>query len=741
MAAAPGSEANRNARMMPTTLGFDSMCLRSFARHICGLTPDPLLLIPALLLGVLLGTTAAAAQEDTTRVYEVDPVVVTADRARASLITSTAAVARVSGEELRSLPLRSVADALQTVPGITFVDNDGLGFDPQLMLRGFYGGGEADYVVVLIDGRPLNGLQAGLYDWDLIPLSALESIEVVRGGASSLYGDAAVGGVINLITSGRPERGLRGSLTGGALGLWRGSLNLDGEWLGRSASVFGDLRTLDGFRDHATRTSGSAGATLALSETERGLLSISTLHHWREFEEPGPLTAAELEQSRAGISPFYRFDATDQRLHRVALDGQRLLGGGGDLDLSGYLVGEIGAMDEVRTLPLSPDFADTKNRVLGTRRLLGSVQLRLEPPAPAGMSTLLIGTDWSLGWIDNEYFAVAMGDVGAYTSGSGEVGDLDARGEGNRLAAGAFARYELQPADAVRLTVGTRLDWLRDAFEALPPTAGARSENTHLAISPQAGINVRYLQSARQDGHVFANVGRSFKAPTPDQLFDQRSIPVPFEPYRVTLSNVDLDPQYGTSAEAGLYHRVALVPSLLSARLSLAAYQLDMKDELDVDLQTFRYVNIGRSRHRGVEAGLDLSGPGGVGAYANYTLQSVTFRNGDYQGNYLKAIPRHTFGAGVRAAHESGLTGSLATQSAWGVYLDDANTIELPGYTRVDTRLSYPVGPAWLSVEVFNLFDREYSTTGYPDPAGTGAVYYYPAAGRTFQIGLSTRGR
>jgi outer membrane receptor protein involved in Fe transport len=398
-------------------------------------------------------------------------------------------------------------------------------------------------------------------------------------------------------------------------------------------------------------------------------------------------------------------------------------------------------MDEVRTLPLSPDFADTKNRVLGTRRLLGSLQLRLAPRLLAGASTLLVGTDWSLGHIGNEYFAVATGDAGAYRSASGEAGELDARGEGSRLSAGAFARYELRPADAVRLTLGTRLDWLRDRFEALAPTAEARSENSHLALSPQAGINLRYLQMSQHEGHVFATVGRSFKAPTPDQLFDQRSIPVPFEPYRVTLSNADLNPQYGTSVEAGLYHRVELIPSALSARLSLAAYQIDMKDELDVDLQTFRYVNIGRSRHRGVETGLDLSGAGGVGAYANYTLQDVTFRIGDHEGNSLKAIPRHTVGVGIRATHESGLNGSLAAQSAWGIYLDDANTIELPGYTRVDTRLSYPVGPVHLSVEVFNLFESEYSTTGYLDPAGTGGVYYYPAAGRTFQIGLTTNMR
>ncbi|MEW5926098.1 MAG: TonB-dependent receptor [Gemmatimonadota bacterium] len=690
----------------------------------------------AALLAALLGAAPAAAQQDTTRVREVDSLVVTAERVRTPLVTSTAAVSRVSGEELRSLPLRSVADALRTVPGITFVDNDGLGLDPQLMVRGFYGGGEADYVVVLLDGRPLNGLQAGLYDWDLVPLPALESIEVFRGGASSLYGDAAVGGVVNLVTAGGPPRGLRGEVTRGAFGLWRGSAALDGAWLGRSGSAFAEVRTLDGYRAHAARTTGSLGATVGLLEGARGELSVSTLHHWREFEEPGPLTTAELDASRREASPFYRFDAADERVHRLTLDGERVLGGGAEL--SGHLVGEVRALDEVRTLPLSPEFADTKLRELGTRRLLGSLQLRLRPAPVAG--SLLVGTDWSLGRIENRYFAVATGDADAYRAAGGGPGELDARGEGSRLAAGAFARYELRPSDAVRLAAGARLDWLRDAFRTLPPAEGARRESSHLAFSPRAGVNVRYLRSPRHEGHVFASVGRSFKAPTPDQLFDQRSIPVPFEPYRVTLSNAELDPQYGTGVEAGLYHRVELLPGRLSGRLSSTAYQIDMRDELDVDLETFRYVNIGRSRHRGVETGLELRGPGGVGAYANHTLQSVTFRNGAHEGNRLKAIPKHALGAGVQAGGPSGLSASLSVQSAWGIHLDDTNTLGLPGYTRVDARAAYPVGPVRLIAEVFNLLDREYSTTGFPDPAGSGVVYLYPAAGRALQLGLSVGG-
>lgn len=182
-----------------------------------------------LLLVLLCSPGALYAQEpDSAWPFEIDPVVVTAERSTARLVTSTAAVSRVSADELRALPLRSVADALRAVPGITLVDTDGLGFDPQLMLRGFYGGGEAEYVPVLLDGRPLTGLQTGFYNWDLVPLPALESIEVVRGGASSLYGDAAVGGVINLVTRRGDRPGLRGSVSAGEqLGLLEGSLALE----------------------------------------------------------------------------------------------------------------------------------------------------------------------------------------------------------------------------------------------------------------------------------------------------------------------------------------------------------------------------------------------------------------------------------------------------------------------------------------------------------------------------------
>jgi outer membrane receptor protein involved in Fe transport len=660
-------------------------------------------------------------------VYGLTPVVVTAERSRTPLAATTAAVSVVTGEELRRAPVRTLADALQRVPGLAFLDLDGLGMNPVPTARGFYGGGEADYLVLLVDGKPVNAMQTGVVPWELVPVSAIERIEVVRGGASSLFGDAALGGVVNVVTRGEGARGARWSLSGGTPGSWRGS----GGVASPRGSAFADVQRTDGYRDHAGRTAAVAGGALPFAVGRRGTVTLSTLNTWRDFRDPGPLTAGELADSRVQSSPFFRFDRTRDRLHRLAADAVAPLGAA---RVTAYLAGEYRHTDGVRSSVLAPEFADAQARVAGARRLLGSAQA--DVPLPGGAGRLVAGTDFSAGSVRSEYRPVATGGQAEFLAATGERGSVAARGVGTRSAAAAFARYEVAPVSAVRLSLGGRVDWLRDAFDPSVPDTAASLSSEHTAFSPRAGVNVRVVQTARQEAHVYLAAGRSFKAATPDQLYDQRAIPVPFPPFGITTSNPLLRPQHGTSVEAGLYHR-ALLGGGFSTDVSAAAYRMDMKDELDFDLQSFRYVNLGRSRHRGVEGSARVNGgPGSL--FVAYTLQDVVSRTGENAGNALKAIPRHFVAAGVDAGRANGLTASLSASRAWGIWLDDANTIALPGFTRVDGRLSYPVGRLRVTADVFNLLDRTYSTTGYMDPGGSDTVFYFPAARRTLQLGISS---
>ncbi|MGH7465184.1 MAG: TonB-dependent receptor, partial [Longimicrobiales bacterium] len=476
------------------------------------------------------------------------------------------------------------------------------------------------------------------------------------------------------------------------------------------------------------------GGTLALASSPAGSLRLTALAHWREFDVPGPLLDDDVAANRTASDVFYRFDRSDDRAYRLGLDADRALGTRSRI--SAAIAGDARDTEAVRTIALTPEFADTKERVLGTARGVATAQLDIENTGLPFADRLVAGVDASYAGLDSRYYAVLTGGRDAYRSASGERGDLDASGSGRRGAAAAFAQYTLFPADAVRISAGARADWLRDTFAARAAEDDETLEATHAAFSPRIGVNVQYLSGAVHTGNVYLTAGRSFKAPTLDQLFDQRRLPVPFPPFAITTSNALLEPQHGDSFEAGIFHGAALVPGTLTGEITVAVYQMDMENELDFDIQALRYINIGRSRHRGIETGIRLQGPRASSVFANYTLQDVTARSGDDAGRQLKAVPRHFLNGGLSVAAIGRLETGVMVSHARGIFLDDANTLTLPPYTRVDARISHPVAGLRLFLDVRNVFDAHYSTTGFPDPSGSGAIYYHPAAGRTLDFGL-----
>jgi outer membrane cobalamin receptor len=688
----------------------------------------------AAALATLCFASAAFAQASRDTSQALGSIVVTAERTRSSLASSVASVTRISGDELARTPHATLADVLRRAPGFAVIDFDGLGFDPQLMVRGFYGGGEAEYVVVLIDGRPVNQLQTGVVAWDVLPpLASIEAVEIVRGGASPLYGDAAVGGVINVITrSGSATPAPRWDASGGSFGAYRISGDAARLTARGPMALGGGIDRTTGFRDHADRSARRARITIPFIGGPDHSLSFTGRMHWRTFDEPGPLLESLMTDDRAASDPLFRFDHTRDRSYTGVLDGHTTLGA--RTRLTGSLGGETRAMDAVRTLALAPGFGDTKLRETSAPRVAGNAQLEVADSPLPGPDWMIIGAEISTGRVDSKYYEIAGGTRADYAGASGDRGDVDAQGDSRRTIGSAYAQYNLQPSDALRLSVGGRFDALHDAFRPRQPSDVPRESATHTAFSPRVGLNVRFLNREHASGSAWITGSRSFKAATLDQLYDLRSIPVPFPPFAVRTSNPELDPQQGTSLEAGVYQTVEVSPSV-HGTLSVSAYHTAMKDELDFDVANFRYVNIGRSRHRGIETGLTLAGAR-ASTFTSYALQAVTSRSGDNEGKRLKAIPRHTLSAGVSVQPIGKLEASLIAMHVGDMYIDDANTRKIPDYTRLDGRVAIPIRGVQLFVDVRNLLDRHYSGTGFLDPAGSGEPYFYPAAGRVLEVGL-----
>lgn len=677
---------------------------------------------PALFVAFVACAGVAGAQRaDTSRANPLDPVVITAERAATKLSATASSVSRVEAGQLRHTPNTGFADFLRLVPGFALVDFDGLGRDPALMLRGFYGGGEAEYVVVLVDGEPVNQLHTGLVPWETMPnADAIHAIEVLRGGASPLYGDAALAGVINIVTRRDGSSHAGWSLSSGTYNTWRLGADASGTLGTRSASASLALNHGDGFRRHSERTAAHARASIRILSTSAHRLALGIAAYARDFDEPGPLLDSVAARDRRESDPLFRFDHTKDRNVALSLNGDHRIATRARLSTSA--AAELRDLDATRTAALAPGFGDTRERSAETMR--GRIGAQLE------VGSALVGVELSRGALDSRYYEVFTGARPAYVRASGARGDLSASGEAARTTAALFGHVALPLNDLLRLSLGVRADWLRDGFDPRVPAA-AHVTTTHAAISPKAALNMRYAAA----GHAYMAVNRSFKAPTLDQLFDQRPYPVPFPPFSVTTSNATLGPQYGTTLEAGFTQGVGTVGrSTLS--LSGSVYHMAMRDELDFDVTTLRYVNIGRSRHRGVELGVNAQG-GAWSTFGNYALQSVTAQSGDASGKYLKAIPRHALTAGLTVSPARRFDLSVVALHAHTIYLDDANSRTLPNYTRIDVQVARRLfGGADIVFMLRNALDSHYNSTGFPDPSASGAVYYLPAAGRTVSLGF-----
>jgi len=565
----------------------------------------------------------------------------------------------------------------------------------------------------------------------MLPPGAFSRVELVRGATSYMHGDAAVGGTLNALSPLSP-RELSWRAAGGSYGVADAALRASRTVGEIVAGIDADYRQSDGYRIGDYSAASNVHAKIERYGSASSLTGFILLHG-RQYDDPGPLLSTTAD--RRAQNPFFRLDHGYERADRAGVTGTRLME---SARLSGYIVGEYATSRAVKTLPLSTDFADTKLRRTRAPRALASGQVELGNDVAGELGRLVAGVDASAGKLTSRYADIVAGDLNAYAASDGSPAPSAPPSAASRKSLAGFVNWQLRPITPLRFSLGARIDRIADKFTPSSGSGGNSESETHQAVSPRVALNLALPASQRMATNLFVATGRAFKAPTLDQLFDDRAIPIPVPPFSTTVSNPDLVPQRGTSVEGGLYQ--SWTPAK-GSRIdwSAALYEQKMRDELDFDITTFRYVNIGRSRHRGAELGLSAEAAGRWFVFGNFTRQQVLASNGQFAGKQLKAIPRRVASAGFNTTLWGGITAGVVASSLGGAFVDDDNLVALRGYTRFDSRLGIPFGRARVTIDLLNAFDRRYDVTGFPDPAGSGAIYRYPAAGRVLVIGLESR--
>lgn len=607
-------------------------------------------------------------------------IVVTAERIEQPLAETTAAVTVVHRDEIEQAPAENLAELLGLAPGVLVLFAHSHGTPPMVLSRGFFGGGEVEYVRLLIDGVPAYDVESGLADWRALRASDLERIEIVRGPGSAVWGDTALGGVVQVFR--REDPLTRLSLEAGSFD----SLVGEAAYRGGPVSVAATIARGDGFREH------SAGEEIFATASFRGgkwMAGIAATD--RQRQEPGPLSAAEVALNRRASNPMFAEDQEDTGRSRIWIHYQ-------GARLRGNLFGSARDTEATRTLLIAAGIGDRLFREVSSWSVGGA----LEGDEQLRRTNVHFGVEAAHDELDSSYHP--RRDAAAISGGSARR---------NRIGTFATAALELTPR--VRLTGGLRLDHLEDRFSS--------ERQTHTAWSPRAGLNFEGTF-----GSAWVQLARAFKAPTLDQLFDPRPFP-DFRGGSITISNPNLMPQTAENIEAGISRRVE------HYRFELVGYRMEVEDEIDFDPLIFRYANIGRTTHSGIELDFTFSRSAAFVPRLTYAYSQVVPRDGS---NQLKNIPLHLLRGAVTMRLPFELKAHGVVSWLGDRYADDANTIRLQDATVIDARLMRPLGAARIRIDLLNLTNERYEELGFvlPDFRGGIVPYLFPAASRTLRAGL-----
>lgn len=202
-----------------------------------------------LLSGLYLGAYARTETVDTTLVLH--EVVVTGSRTERPVTQSPGSISIVSPVLLRNTPAQSVDDILTMISGVNTTRSDGISnMHTNVSIRGL-AGDEQGRTLVLFDGIPINTSDEGGVNWNSLHMDNIQRIEVFKGPGSSLYGNNAMGGVINIISK-KPFSPFSVNASGsyGSLNTWKTNLGISSR-VNDKFSVFlsGYYNKSDGFNN------------------------------------------------------------------------------------------------------------------------------------------------------------------------------------------------------------------------------------------------------------------------------------------------------------------------------------------------------------------------------------------------------------------------------------------------------------------------------------------------------------
>lgn len=685
--------------------------------------------LPALLLPLI--AAAQAADEQT--------MVVTAAPTTVSELDTPAAVSVVNGDEMRqAAPRVNLSESLGAVPGLQVQNRQNYAQDLQLSIRGF--GSRSTYGVrglrIYVDGIPAT-MPDGQGQTSNIDIGSVDTIEVLRGPFSALYGNSS-GGVINVTSqTGTQPPTVEASSYYGSFGTWHYGMKAtgavgDGSHAGDvDYTVSTNRFTTHGYRDHSGARKNLANARLGVRINDVSKLTLLLNSVDIKANDAGGLTADEWRDNPRQSPRGDQYNTRkNTRQTQAGLRYERQLSAQDDLSVMMY-AGER-ETTQFQSIPRAPQLEPSHaGGVIDLTRHYQGIDTRLthrgELLVPVTLTAGLDYENMSERRKGYENFVMVNG-----APQYGEQGALR-RNERNLMwNVDPYLQTQWQLTDKLSLDAGVRYSsvWFDSNDYYITPGNGDDSGDASYHKWLPAGS----LKYALTDAwNVYLSAGRGFETPTINELS--------YRSDNQSGLNFGLKPSTNDTVEIGSKTRIG------NGLFTAALFQTNTDNEIVVDSSSggrTSYKNAGKTRRQGMELGLDQQFGESWRLKAAWTWLDATYRtnvcdDASCNGNRIPGIARNMGYASFGYQPEQGWYAGSDIRYMSDIMANDENTAKAPSWTVVGLTTGYKWSYGRMDMDLFgridNLFDREY--VGSVIVNESNGRYYEPAPGRNYGIGLN----
>jgi iron complex outermembrane receptor protein len=641
----------------------------------------------------------------------------------------------ITAQDIERSPSQSLPDILSQQVGVQVMHVTGSpnGNGDLVDLRGF-GAFAQSNVLVLVNGRRYQDFDLQGFDFSQIPLNSIERVEITRGMSGTvLYGDGAIGGVINIVTKTASAAAFSGRVEGavGSYGFGEGRVSAgatSGPW---STAVYANAATSSGYRQNSELSQQNAVGNLSYRGPEwTGYLNIIADSQRQNL--PGTLQnlplvyPITLDTPRASVTPF---DWAHKQDFGVTAGFTRTLGSGIDLIVDGgvrrkfqqgqffnYFNNPLFVFDPSTAAPAN--YVDT---IMTTSSVTPRVDMRHQL---FGLpNRLLTGIDFYNTQYDSDRpQAQGLPDIHRYSI--------------RQTTASIYAMNTTTVTPALEISYGGRLQRNlvkgQDVYNpAVDPNAGFYASDPQAAPADssewQYAVHLGYEYRLNPTLALFGRAARAFRLPNADERVGAGN---PFDV--VVPPNLNLKTQTSYDVENGL--RVTLG----KFNFQTTGYIMELNNEIHFIPALFANVNLDPTQRIGWENSATYQLSDDVRLRAGIAYIRATFREGQFAGKEVPLVAPWSGYSGLTWDIVKKLLVLDVTATFWSDRRMDNDQANIQPTIPANATMNVKIGGEWnqffWSAAVLNLFNTNYYDYAIASAFTQGFFSAYPQPTRTFTL-------